>query len=303
MADQFTQDFRTQRRNYDDGLTRIGEIGRLWYESETKTIRISDGVTPGGIVVAGGGSGAGGGLAPGDNVSLLTNDALYVSEGDNLSVFNNDLGFVTSTANVSTFTNDALYVSEGDNLSVFNNDLGLITLTDLSAAGDLAYNSTTGEFSVTTYKSTDFDTDFNAKTTDDLNEGIVNLYFSDSRVDARVADTSISSLLDVNNDLVVNLDEDSILIYNATSNEFVGESFIAVLERLKAELEVQYDRLVDEDGSFTYIGEAEPGTDRTQALWRIKRIEEFADGDIDILWANGTAAFDKIWNERALYTY
>lgn len=271
MADQFTQDFRTQRRNYDDGRTRIGEAGRLWYESETKTIRISDGQTAGGIIVAGGGGGTGGGLVVGDNVSLLANDALYVSEGANLSVFSNDVGFAA--------------------------------LTDLSAAGDLVYNSNTGEFSVTTYKSSDFDADLATKSTDNVTEGTVNLYFSDSRVSAVVENTSISTLLDVDSDLVVNLDEDSILIYNATNNVFVAESFIAVLERLKAELEVQYDRLVDEDGLITYIGEAAPGTDKSQSLWRIKRIQEFPDGDLDILWANGAAAFDKIWDDRAAYTY
>lgn len=54
----FTQDLRTQRRNYNDGETRIGEKDRLWYDSNTNTIRISDGETPGGIIVGGsGGSG------------------------------------------------------------------------------------------------------------------------------------------------------------------------------------------------------------------------------------------------------
>ena len=129
------------------------------------------------------------------------------------------------------------------------------------------------------------------------------MFFSDARVDARVADTSISSLLDVDSDLVINLAEDSILIYNATNNEFVAESFLAILDRLKAELEVQYDRLIDVEGVFTYIGEAEPGTDRTLALWRIKRVEDFVDGDVEILWANGSAAFDKIWDDRATYSY
>jgi hypothetical protein len=55
----FTQDFVTSRRNYDDGNTRIGETDRLWYDSITQTIRISDGVTPGGIVITGGGSSGG----------------------------------------------------------------------------------------------------------------------------------------------------------------------------------------------------------------------------------------------------
>tara|TARA_R110000851_G_scaffold331012_1_gene504550 strand:+ start:53 stop:253 length:201 start_codon:yes stop_codon:yes gene_type:complete len=52
MSDSFTQDFKSQRRNYADGTTRVGEAGRLWYESSDKTIRISDGVTPGGIIIS-----------------------------------------------------------------------------------------------------------------------------------------------------------------------------------------------------------------------------------------------------------
>ena len=52
MTKNFTQDFVTSRRNYNDGDSRIGQIGRLWYDSATNTIRISDGVTPGGIIVS-----------------------------------------------------------------------------------------------------------------------------------------------------------------------------------------------------------------------------------------------------------
>jgi len=67
----------------------------------------------------------------------------------------------------------------------------------LSAAGDLSYNATTGEFSVTTYKSSDFDTDFSAKSTSDLTEG-TNLYYTDARVnadiDARVDKTFVDAL-------------------------------------------------------------------------------------------------------------
>jgi len=69
------------------------------------------------------------------------------------------------------------------NLSEFNNDTDYISLTDLSVSGDLAYDNTTGELSVTTYKSADFDTDFSSKTTDDLTEG-TNLYFTGDNVDA-----------------------------------------------------------------------------------------------------------------------
>ena len=68
------------------------------------------------------------------------------------------------------------------------------------------------------------------------------------------------------------------------------------------ELEVQYNRLIDVEGSYTYVGEALPGTGEAEAKWRIKRIEEIGD-DFNILWANGEATFDKIWNDRVSYTY
>ena len=51
----YTQDFFTSRRNYNDGTTRINETGRLWYDPTTNTIRVSDGTTPGGIIVGGSG--------------------------------------------------------------------------------------------------------------------------------------------------------------------------------------------------------------------------------------------------------
>ena len=52
----FTQDFFTSYRDYDDGSTRLGQLNRLWYDRTTNTIRVSDGVTPGGIIVGGGSS-------------------------------------------------------------------------------------------------------------------------------------------------------------------------------------------------------------------------------------------------------
>lgn len=55
-------------------------------------------------------------------VSTFLNDANYTSSGENISVFFNDAGYITSSAPVSTFTNDANYVSSGANVSVFTND-------------------------------------------------------------------------------------------------------------------------------------------------------------------------------------
>jgi len=60
----------------------------------------------------------------------------------------------------------------------------------VSASGDLSYDPTTGEFSVTVaagYDSDNFDTDFGNKSTDDLTEGTANLYYTDSRVDSHLS--------------------------------------------------------------------------------------------------------------------
>jgi hypothetical protein len=86
----------------------------------------------------------------------------------------------------------ALYFNTSDNsLKVYSDSLSSWIVVDVrsdsnirnlfSAGGNLTYNSTTGEFSVTTYKSSDFDTDFSGKDTDDLSEGTTNLYYTDTR--------------------------------------------------------------------------------------------------------------------------
>jgi hypothetical protein len=69
------------------------------------------------------------------------------------------------------------------------------------------------------------------------------------------------------------------------------------------EEEVPYTRLIDTDGDFKYVGEANPGTAPSAASWRIKRIEFLAGDDIEIKWAAGTATFDKVWTNRASEDY
>ena len=54
MLPKFVQELFTSRKNYGNGNTIVGQVGRLWYESETNSIRVSDGIRPGGRVIAGG---------------------------------------------------------------------------------------------------------------------------------------------------------------------------------------------------------------------------------------------------------
>lgn len=64
----------------------------------------------------------------------------------------------------------------------------------------------------------------------------------------------------------------------------------------------QYDLNLDEaSATISYVGQAAPGSSAAAAVWRIKRID--STSGIIITWADGNDAFDKIWNDRATYTY
>ena len=54
----YTQDFFTDRRNYGDGNTRIGQMDRIWYDPKTNTLRVGNGL-PGGRIIGFGGNGSG----------------------------------------------------------------------------------------------------------------------------------------------------------------------------------------------------------------------------------------------------
>lgn len=102
------------------------------------------------------------------------------------------------------------------------------------------------------------------------------------------------------------MEGNAILIFDSEKNKFVSESFSDIIDRLEltigAALEVQYDKLVDSSGDYTYIGEALPGSVKSNAVWRIKRLLENGD-DLEIIWADNTAEFTKSWDDRATYEY
>lgn len=72
---------------------------------------------------------------------------------------------------------------------------------------------------------------------------------------------------------------------------------------VSAEEEMKYAKRTDFVGTdVVYKGEAVPGTAENASGWRISRIS-FVGEDIEELWAEGTADFNKMWSERASYTY
>jgi hypothetical protein len=111
------------------------------------------------------------------------------ADTDDLSEGSTNLYFTNARARSSISVTD----NGGDGSVSYNSSTGVISYTGpsaaevrahVSASGDLTYTQSTGVFSVTTYKSTDFDTDFGNKSTDDLSEGATNLYYTDARVQA-----------------------------------------------------------------------------------------------------------------------
>lgn len=81
----------------------------------------------------------------------------------------------------------------------------------------------------------------------------------------------------------------------------VSESFIQTI--VNQEVDVQYARVIDQVGTDTmYIGEAAPGSLPSASVWRIKKVFSVGD-DITITWAGGSAALDKIWDNRLALSY
>ncbi len=60
----------------------------------------------------------------------------------------------------------------------------------------------------------------------------------------------------------------------------------------------------DANGNVIYIGLAKPGAATSETKWQIRKLEYDANGNVIAeLFADGSAAFDKVWDNRTLYTY
>lgn len=63
------------------------------------------------------------------------------------------------------------------------------------------------------------------------------------------------------------------------------------------------DKEVDFVGAdIIYKGDAVPGSSHSAAVWRIKKLT-FVGEDFSERYANGTSLYDKVWSNRASYTY
>ena len=60
----------------------------------------------------------------------------------------------------------------------------------------------------------------------------------------------------------------------------------------------------DANKLLLFLGEAKPGTLDSEGAWRIRTFIYNVDKRlIEIRWAEGTGEFDKVWDDRAGFTY
>ena len=77
----FIQNLFTSRDNNADSATNVGQQDRLWWDPVTNRFYVSDGVTPGGIPVGGGGNTVTDRLVNGNYQLILNSDGLVTAPG------------------------------------------------------------------------------------------------------------------------------------------------------------------------------------------------------------------------------
>ena len=200
---------------------------------------------------------------------LATKSTTNLAEGSNLyytsvRVDSDIVAKVDATfINALTIDADTLGSQAGSfylNYSNFTNTPNVLDSANVrnifSASGDLAYNSTLGQFSVTTYKTTNFDVDFNSKTTTNLAEG-TNLYYTTLRAnndfDTRLATKSTTNLAEGSNLYYTTARFDTRLATKSTTNLAEGTNLYYTTARADSDAKRAIS-VTDAggDGSLTY---------------------------------------------------
>lgn len=118
-------------RTATDATEFIGELGRIFYDQDTGDLFLSDGVTPGGNPISGGGSGGGG------SYTLPTATATRlggVKIGANITITNGVISVATPfSGSYNDLSNKPTIPTVPTNVSAFTNDSGYITSSALSS--------------------------------------------------------------------------------------------------------------------------------------------------------------------------
>lgn len=125
-------------------------------------------------------------------------------------------------------------------------------------------------------------------------------------------DTKTIQVIDVNTssiEIVESISTREIVDTTSTSNsmEVVSTTTEVVSETipvLYGDEDVPYSKRVDFiDDNLLYRGEAPPGTPTNAASWRLRKVTIGIDGDVTEEWASGNSLFNKVWDDRLIYSY
>ena len=162
----YIQKFFTSRDNFTQGnvdeatanaASYVGQTGRIWWNPTTNALYFSDGVTPGGFAISGGG---GGGSPGGANQTVQFNDGSTFG-GNSAFTFNKSTGILTLTGNanlgnISTNTINATGNITGNYILGNGSQLTGIAKLNISQSNITGGNITNSISNVTTLR---FDTD------------------------------------------------------------------------------------------------------------------------------------------------
>jgi hypothetical protein len=128
--------------------TYVGDKGIIFYDENTPELRLSDGVTPGGIPFTSGSSGYVlvtatntrlGGVKIGANINIEPDGTISIAPvPTNISDLNNDVGFLTTGSDLNSFSDvDIVNIQNGQTL-IYNSSTSKFENTSINLTGGSA---------------------------------------------------------------------------------------------------------------------------------------------------------------------
>ena len=246
--------------------TYVGDKGIIFYDEDTPELRLSDGVTPGGILFTGGG-GTGtftlqtatsvrlGGVKIGANISVSADGTISVAASPasltDLGITDGSVGQVLTTDGAGNFAFTT--VTTTATIASLDN-IGDVDLVNIQDNQTLIYNSSTAKF---------------------------------ENVSINLTGGSANQIL---------------VKQSGSDYDYQWEDLIITVPTATATV---YTKLLDDVSttSTLYLGEATPSSIESDAVWRIQKIVFDASGNVDSVRFAGTGTFTQIWNNRTSLTY
>ena len=121
-----------QKLGNSDPSTFVGNEGDIFWDPNTGELRRSDGSTPGGVTLTGGGTA----LKPGDNVSELVNDTNYLVESDVTTILSNG-GYITGVDNLDDIGDVSVAGATSNQYLLYNGTNWVAQTLEISSGIDL----------------------------------------------------------------------------------------------------------------------------------------------------------------------